>query len=72
MRRNAALADVQIVVERRGRGSTAWCWRLVEDVPGTDLRPLGAGPRAYPSAQCAYEAARSSLRDLQEVAHGGR
>lgn len=62
-----SLNDVQIVVERRGYGSSVWYWRLVEDRPASNPKPLGQAPSGYRSAQCAYDAAKVSVRLLQQA-----
>ena len=63
-----SLTDVQTVVERRGYGSSVWFWRLVDDRPAAPPKPLGEATSGYRSAQCAYEAAKSSVRQMQRAA----
>lgn len=60
-----SLNDVQIVVERRGFGSSVWFWRLIEDRPASNPKPLHQASSGYRSAQCAYEAAQAAVRQLQ-------
>ena len=69
MRSRFTASDIQIVVERRGYGSRAWWWRLIEDLPGAKLNPLGEADHGYRSAECAYEAAQSSLREMRQLVH---
>ena len=60
-----SLNDVQIVVERRGYGSSVWFWRLVEDRPASNLKQLAEAPSGYRSAQGAYEAAQKLARQMR-------
>ena len=62
-----SLNDVQVVVERRGYGSSVWYWKLIEDRPASNPTPLGEATSGYRSAQCAYEAAKASVRQLQQA-----
>lgn len=67
MRSKSSLNDVQVVVERRGFGNSVWFWRLIEDRPASNPKPLGEAISGYRSAQCAYEAAKSSVRHSQQT-----
>lgn len=62
-----ALNDVRIVVERRGRGSSAWFWRLFDDRPGFDLKALHEASSGYRSPEDAYDAAQTVRRQLKQT-----
>lgn len=59
------LNDVQIMVERRGHGSSGWFWRLFDDRPGFELKTLHEASSGYRSAEDAYDAAKIAVRQTK-------
>ena len=59
--------DVRMVVERRGRGASAWFWRLFDDRPGFDLKALHEASSGYRSPEDAYDAAQTARRLVKQT-----
>ncbi|WP_140887223.1 hypothetical protein [Muricoccus nepalensis] len=59
------LNDVRIMVERRGHGSSGWFWRLFDDRPGYELKTFHEASSGYRSAEDAYDAAKTAVRQTK-------
>lgn len=59
--------SIQIVVERRGYGSTVWYWRLLNEEQHPAAKPLAASTCGFRSAEEAYASATSNLKRIQHA-----
>ncbi|WP_140887101.1 hypothetical protein [Muricoccus nepalensis] len=58
----------QIVVERHGHGAQVWHWYLLDEgAPSPTAAPLAASKQGFRSAEEAYDAATSQLKQLQQT-----